>query len=303
MAYTEATKLLDTAGVNQGTIKAASTAPIAADTALVVALSPNTGTKISDGTTPTIQTAVKAASTNPVAADPAVVMTLSPNVSTLATALAKAEDNAHSSGDVGVMALGVRADTNTVATSATGDYSQITVDQFGNSRVVGDIANNTADTATSFPVKIGGVFNAALSTLASGFRGDAQMDSKGRLWTAIAASDLSVTATAIAGALATLTLPAAGAGLFHYITSIEISCYTTLARVGGAAPVIVTSTNLPGGPSWDFSSAGAVGTTERINFAYDSPIKCSSSVAATTIVGPATASVIWKIKATYYIAG
>lgn len=48
-----------------------------------------------------------------------------------ATQLGKAEDAAHASGDVGVMAMAVRKDTNTQATSADTDYSEISVDAYG----------------------------------------------------------------------------------------------------------------------------------------------------------------------------
>lgn len=47
------------------------------------------------------------------------------------TSLSKAEDAAHASGDVGVMLLGVRNDSNTARTSADGDYSPIATDDAG----------------------------------------------------------------------------------------------------------------------------------------------------------------------------
>ena len=72
-----------TDGTNAVAVKAASTAAVAADPALVVALSPNNNTttnalfiKHTDGTN---TAAVKAASTAAVASDPASVVTLSPN--------------------------------------------------------------------------------------------------------------------------------------------------------------------------------------------------------------------------------
>jgi hypothetical protein len=64
-----------TDGTNVATVKAASTAAVAADKALVVALSPSTPT-VTDGTN---AAAVKAASTAAVAADKALVVTISPN--------------------------------------------------------------------------------------------------------------------------------------------------------------------------------------------------------------------------------
>jgi hypothetical protein len=76
--------------------------------------------------------------------------------------------------------------------------------------------------------------------------------------------------------------------------------YSTAARTGGATPVIVTSTNTIGTPSWNFPSAGAVGT--MINNIYDhaAPIRSSVANTNTTIVAPATTAVIWKIKIWYY---
>lgn len=114
-----------------------------------------------------------------------------------------------------------------------------------------------------------------------------------------ATNDLAVTVTAAAAAIATLTLPAV-ASQFHRIQYLEITAYTTVARVGGVAPVLVTSTNLPGSPVWTLASAAAVGTTERIVVPIG-PGGLRSSVlnTATTIVGPATASIIWRITAIY----
>lgn len=48
-----------------------------------------------------------------------------------ATNLGKAEDAAHTTGDTGVMALGVRNDTLATTTNTTADYTQLTTDQAG----------------------------------------------------------------------------------------------------------------------------------------------------------------------------
>lgn len=113
------------------------------------------------------------------------------------------------------------------------------------------------------------------------------------------AANLGVTATGAAGAAVTLTIPAVASN-FHYISSLEIVAYTALARVGVAAPVLVTSTNLPGNPVWDFSTAAAIGTLERLNFNFSSPIHSSVLNTNTTIVCPATLSVVWRINVFYY---
>jgi hypothetical protein len=58
-----------------------------------------------------------------------------------ATNLGKAEDAAHASGDVGVMALGVRNDNDVVRTSADGDYSPVSVDSSGRLKTVGVVVS------------------------------------------------------------------------------------------------------------------------------------------------------------------
>jgi hypothetical protein len=75
-------------------------------------------------------------------------------------------------------------------------------------------------------------------------------------------SKLGVTAVGAAAAAVTLTLPAV-AGLFHNISLIEIELYSTAARTGVAAPITVTTTNLPGSPAFLFSTAAAIGTSCR----------------------------------------
>jgi hypothetical protein len=116
---------------------------------------------------------------------------------------------------------------------------------------------------------------------------------------ATTACNLSVTATGVAGGAVTATLPAVS-GQFHYINSIEIVAYTTLARVGVAAPVLVTSANLPGANIWDFATAAAIGSTDSRFYTFPSPYKSLSVNTATTIVCPATANVIWRVNVTYY---
>lgn len=113
---------------------------------------------------------------------------------------------------------------------------------------------------------------------------------------------LNVTATGAAAAAVTASLPAAGAGLFHYICSLEITAYTTAARTGSATPVIVTTTNLTGNPAYTFASAGAIGTTDRLVLPLGTPIKASVANTATTIIAPATTGVIWRINVSYFTA-
>jgi len=115
-------------------------------------------------------------------------------------------------------------------------------------------------------------------------------------------ANLAVTVTVATGVAATLTLPAPGAGLFHYISLIEIELYATAARTGGATPVLVTTTNLPGSPVWDFDTGQAIGTTIRKTIQPATPIKSSVAATATTIVAPIATTGIWRITAYYFTA-
>ena len=109
---------------------------------------------------------------------------------------------------------------------------------------------------------------------------------------------LAVSATAAVNTLTTATLPAV-AGQFHYITAIQVVAYATAARTGGTTPTIATTTNLPGSPAFTFPSAQAVGTLSEQRFDFPVPLKSSVANTATTIVGPQTASVIWRINVFY----
>lgn len=114
-------------------------------------------------------------------------------------------------------------------------------------------------------------------------------------------ANLSITATGAAAAAVTATLPAV-AGQFHYITGIEIEAYSTVARTGSATPVLVTSTNLPGNNVFTFASAAAIGTSDTKLLTVSNPYKSSVVNTATTIVCPATTSVIWRINIYYFSA-
>lgn len=74
---------------------------------------------------------------------------------TSAAHLGKAEDAAHASGDVGVMALGVRNDSTaqTTLTSADGDYSPLATDLKGNALAVGNLPHDAPDVGN--PLKVG----------------------------------------------------------------------------------------------------------------------------------------------------
>jgi hypothetical protein len=114
---------------------------------------------------------------------------------------------------------------------------------------------------------------------------------------------LMVTATAAVNTASTATLPAAGAGLFHYITSIELVKLYAVVGTASAAGVIITSTNLVGAPSWTTEqAAGTLGTAPKvIEKQNQQPLKSSVATTATTFVAPAQAQTIWRWNVMYYV--
>lgn len=115
-------------------------------------------------------------------------------------------------------------------------------------------------------------------------------------------STLWVTVTAAANAGATITLPAPGAGLFHYITSLNIMRNAT-AALTGTATLVITSTNLPGSPAWSVGNAMVAGGTQRdLDYEFSNPLKSSVANTATTIVMPVPgAAVLWRGNVSYYV--
>jgi hypothetical protein len=113
---------------------------------------------------------------------------------------------------------------------------------------------------------------------------------------------LHVTVTAAANTIATATLPAAGAGMFHYITSIQMSRNAT-AALAGTATLIHTSTNLPGTPAWSVGNAMVAGGTQQ-DLVYEpaNPLKSLVANTTTTLVMPAAgAAVLNRINVSYYV--
>lgn len=115
-------------------------------------------------------------------------------------------------------------------------------------------------------------------------------------------STLHVTATAAANTAATATLPAAGQGLHHYITYIDLTRSAT-AALAGTATLNHTTTNLPGNPIWTVGNAMAAGGTQiDLHYAPTTPLKSTTANTATTIVMPAAgAAVINRINVSYYV--
>jgi hypothetical protein len=117
-------------------------------------------------------------------------------------------------------------------------------------------------------------------------------------------STLLVTATAAINTGVTATLAAPGAGLFHYITRVELIKLYGVIGVAAGAGVIITTTNLPGGPSFTTEQlASAAGTATRVideNF-MGNPLKSAVANTATTFVAGLQLQTIWRWNITYYV--
>ena len=109
-----------------------------------------------------------------------------------------------------------------------------------------------------------------------------------------------VSATGVSGAAVTASLPAAGAGQFHYITTLIISLYAAAARTGAATPSTVTTTNLPGSPAFSFPTAQAIGAIDRRDIPFTTPVKSAVANTATTVVAAAATGGIWRINVGYF---
>jgi hypothetical protein len=112
-----------------------------------------------------------------------------------------------------------------------------------------------------------------------------------------------VTAVGAAAAAVTLTLPAPGAGLRQYLTYLSINRFATALLTAAAAPVSVTTTNLPGSLAFSFAAdAAAQGTIDRWREDFAYPLAASAQNTAVTVVAPVTTGVIWRLTGGYYIA-
>ena len=114
------------------------------------------------------------------------------------------------------------------------------------------------------------------------------------------AATLIVTATAAAAAAATATIPAV-AGMRHYIDRIDVTKFASALLVAAAAPVLVTTTNIPGSPVFTFpADAAAQGTAVQQNLDFSASGMAATALnTATTVVCPATTSIIWRVTVAY----
>lgn len=109
------------------------------------------------------------------------------------------------------------------------------------------------------------------------------------------------TGVSAANTAQTITLPSAGAGLFHYLDLIAIKRMSTAALVG-AATANYTSTNLNGWAE-SFGNAMAAGDTKQdVYQQITGGLKSQVAATATTIVAPAAgAAVLTRVIVLYHV--
>jgi hypothetical protein len=283
-------------GANVITLNPASTVATSTAVSIPIAILPNNNlVKLTDGTN---TATVKAASTAAVAADQALVVSLSPNTNKTGS-----EQSSAATTGTTISLIGGAA-TTAAPSYTTGQANPLSLTLTGDARTKDLATSATAAAVPTNAIYIGTSTSTAAPTyttatmnaLSTTVNGDLRVVSKP------IPVDISVTVTAATGVAATLTLPAAGAGLFHYITKIEIEAYPTATVAGGATPIIVTSTNISGTPSWNFASARTIGVQQNRDIDFTQPLKSAAANTATTIVMPVAATVLWKAKVYYYTA-
>ena len=113
-------------------------------------------------------------------------------------------------------------------------------------------------------------------------------------------STLLVTTTAAVSVAATATLPAVS-GLRHVVDFISVIRSATSALTPAAAPVLVTTTNLPGNPALTFGAdAGGIGVDKEVKLDFGGTGLAAVTLGtATTVVAPVYTGVIWRITVGY----
>lgn len=115
-------------------------------------------------------------------------------------------------------------------------------------------------------------------------------------------SDFTVTATAAVGVAVSASLPAAGIGTYHYITSITIEKFATALMTAGAAPIVATTANLNGFAPNGGANALAQGENEIVyQQQFPIPLKSQNANTASALGMPATPLAIYKVIVTYFI--
>jgi hypothetical protein len=210
-----------------------------------------------------------------------------------ATNLGKAEDTAHTTGDVGVMALAVRNDT-VSALAANGDYIPLTTDSSGRLRTIvsGPIDNGNA-VSSSPPVLIGtmaatsnpgGIAHGQMVRTLSDLIGRPVVTLHGlpeNTFTGVSAADIVDTTS-------TQVVAAGGVGIRRYISAISVS--NMHATVATRVDILDGATVVWTGP------AAANGGGYTITFPQQ--IRCSANTAINAQCGTTGAAVRVAISGT-----
>jgi hypothetical protein len=204
-----------------------------------------------------------------------------------ATSLGKAEDAPHTSGDVGVLLLGVRNDNSTTLTTTDLDYSGIAVDLAGRVLIRGHVSEDSALSSGNPLIVVGAqrTDTDATQTSASGDAGFFITDSAGRLKAVSPITTPTVSAPA-ADARASASI-ALASGFRHVCRSLSFGIHTVAAPTAttlnvtlrdgatGAGTVIrqwgvrvpaTADTNVLRVDLSDLSLAGTAGTAMTLEF-------------------------------------
>jgi hypothetical protein len=120
--------------------------------------------------------------------------------------------------------------------------------------------------------------------------------------TALPASTLVVTATGAANAIVTATLAAPGAGLFQYVTSVQIQRFMTAAGTAAGTAVLTSGANhsLVWNQPTDAAAQGVQSTV--VDYRPTTPLRATTANTAMTFITAAVAGTIYRINVTYYTA-
>lgn len=210
--------------------------------------------------------------------------------STAAGGLAKAEDTAHSTGDVGVFSLSRRVDTTPTSSAGTsGDYAAFNTDANGCLWVApyGNVAHDAADSGN--PVKVGAKAvspdGTAAGNVAEGDRTDLKTDLNGRLLVSDVAPEY-VHATTVSAAASTVELIAApGASHRIFITDVVVSAagaqQIKFVEDTGAAVDIIETLDMAANTTVNLHFRTPIPVTANKNFGYTTAQTASTGITVT----------------------
>lgn len=193
------------------------------------------------------------------------------------TGLGKAEDAVHSSGDVGVMALAVRADT-AAATGANGDYVALIVDSSGRLHVAPVIAGGPVaqDAAVSGNPVLVGVRASTAAPTAMSTDGDAVhvwADRRGALHTVPGAAG-TATLSNVSGSASSVQLLAANTSRKGLIVMND-STADMLLKFGTTASSTSFTYRVPAGGTLELASPIYTGRIDAIWTAASGAARCT----------------------------